>query len=294
MKSGFVAIIGRPNVGKSTILNSILKTKLSIVTDKSQTKRNTIRGIYNKEGVQIVFLDTPGIHKPFKKLGTQMNSMAYSASHDVDAVVLVVDVSVPFGKGDEYLLEKLSIDCPLLVVFNKIDQTNVLRAEVIKEKYKEHFEGATFIDTVAKEGVNVDLLLEKIIETLPEGPQYYPTEMITDRDEIFLISEVIREKILKVLKEEVPHSIAVNVTSLKEENKKVIVEATIFVEKDSQKAIVIGAQGKIIKKIGTNSRREIERIVKKRVFLELVVKVKKDWRDDERLLQELGYLYKKQ
>lgn len=294
MKSGFVAIIGRPNVGKSTILNSILKTKLSIVTDKSQTTRNTIRGIYNKEGVQIVFLDTPGIHKPFKKLGTQMNSMAYSASHDVDAVVLVVDVSVPFGKGDEYLLEKLSIDCPLLVVFNKIDQTNVLRAEVIKEKYKEHFEGATFIDTVAKEGVNVDLLLEKIIETLPEGPQYYPTEMITDRDEIFLISEVIREKILKVLKEEVPHSIAVNVTSLKEENKKVIVEATIFVEKDSQKAIVIGAQGKIIKKIGTNSRREIERIVKKRVFLELVVKVKKDWRDDERLLQELGYLYKKQ
>lgn len=294
MKSGFVAIIGRPNVGKSTILNSILKTKLSIVTDKSQTTRNTIRGIYNKEGVQIVFLDTPGIHKPFKKLGTQMNSMAYSASHDVDAVVLVVDVSVPFGKGDEYLLEKLSIDCPLLVVFNKIDQTNVLRAEAIKEKYKEHFEGATFIDTVAKEGVNVDLLLEKIIETLPEGPQYYPTEMITDRDEIFLISEVIREKILKVLKEEVPHSIAVNVTSLKEENKKVIVEATIFVEKDSQKAIVIGAQGKIIKKIGTNSRREIERIVKKRVFLELVVKVKKDWRDDERLLQELGYLYKKQ
>lgn len=294
MKSGFVAIIGRPNVGKSTILNSILKTKLSIVTDKSQTTRNTIRGIYNKEGVQIVFLDTPGIHKPFKKLGTQMNSMAYSASHDVDAVVLVVDVSVPFGKGDEYLLEKLSIDCPLLVVFNKIDQTNVLRAEAIKEKYKEHFEGATFIDTVAKEGVNVDLLLEKIIETLPEGPQYYPTEMITDRDEIFLISEVIREKILKVLKEEVPHSIAVNVTSLKEENKKVIVEATIFVEKDSQKAIVIGAQGKMIKKIGTNSRREIERIVKKRVFLELVVKVKKDWRDDERLLQELGYLYKKQ
>jgi len=294
MKSGFVAIIGRPNVGKSTILNSILKTKLSIVTDKSQTTRNTIRGIYNKEGVQIVFLDTPGIHKPFKKLGTQMNSMAYSASHDVDAVVLVVDVSVPFGKGDEYLLEKLSIDCPLLVVFNKIDQTNVLRAEAIKEKYKEHFKGATFIDTVAKEGVNVDLLLEKIIETLPEGPQYYPTEMITDRDEIFLISEVIREKILKVLKEEVPHSIAVNVTSLKEENKKVIVEATIFVEKDSQKAIVIGAQGKIIKKIGTNSRREIERIVKKRVFLELVVKVKKDWRDDERLLQELGYLYKKQ
>lgn len=294
MKSGFVAIIGRPNVGKSTILNSILKTKLSIVTDKSQTTRNTIRGIYNKEGVQIVFLDTPGIHKPFKKLGTQMNSMAYSASHDVDAVVLVVDVSVPFGKGDEYLLEKLSIDCPLLVVFNKIDQTNVLKAEAIKEKYKEHFEGATFIDTVAKEGVNVDLLLEKIIETLPEGPQYYPTEMITDRDEIFLISEVIREKILKVLKEEVPHSIAVNVTSLKEENKKVIVEATIFVEKDSQKAIVIGAQGKIIKKIGTNSRREIERIVKKRVFLELVVKVKKDWRDDERLLQELGYLYKKQ
>lgn len=294
MKSGFVAIIGRPNVGKSTILNSILKTKLSIVTDKSQTTRNTIRGIYNKEGVQIVFLDTPGIHKPFKKLGTQMNSMAYSASHDVDAVVLVVDVSVPFGRGDEYLFEKLSIDCPLLIVFNKIDQTNVLKADKIKEKYRERFESATFVDTVAKEGVNIDLLLTKIIEILPEGPQYYPEEMITDRDTTFLISEVIREKILKVLKEEVPHSIAVNVTSIKEEKKGVVVEATIFVEKDSQKAIVIGKQGQMIKKIGTNSRREIERIVKKHVFLELTAKVRKDWRDDEKLLQELGYLYKKQ
>lgn len=294
MKSGFVAIIGRPNVGKSTILNSILKTKLSIVTDKSQTTRNTIRGIYTKDDVQLVFLDTPGIHKPFKKLGAQMNSMAYSASHDVDAVVLVVDVSVPFGKGDEYLLEKLSVDCPLLIVFNKIDQTNVLKAEKIKEKYKERFENAICIDTVAKEGVNIDLLLEKLIEIMPEGPQYYPEEMITDRDTGFLISEVIREKILKVLKEEVPHSIAVNVTSLKEEKRGVVVEATILVEKDSQKAIVIGKQGNMIKKIGTNSRREIERVVKKHVFLDLIVKVKKDWRDDEKLLNELGYLYKKQ
>ncbi len=294
MKSGFVAIIGRPNVGKSTILNAILNTKISIVTDKSQTTRNNIKGIYNKEGVQIVFVDTPGIHKPFKKLGSEMNSMAYSASHDVDAVILMVDASLPYGRGDEYLKEHLSVTCPLFVVFNKIDQTTITKITELKEKYLKEFPDAHFVETVATEKVNVDLLIKKIIEILPEGPAYYPEEMVTDRDITFRISEIIREKILKILKEEVPHCIAVKVTSYKCEKKECTIEATIFVEKDSQKAIVIGKQGQMIKKIGINSRREIERIVDKHIFLDLTVKVREDWRDNEKLLNELGYLYNKE
>lgn len=294
MKSGFVAIIGRTNVGKSTILNAILKTKLSIVTDKSQTTRNNIRGIYNTAEAQIVFVDTPGIHKPFKKLGTQMNSMAYSASQDVEAVVLVVDASLPYGKGDEYLHEHLSIKCPLFVVFNKIDQTNVFKMEKLKEQYALLFPNASFIETVATDKVNIDLLLKKIISILPEGPLYYPVDIITDRDLTFRISEIIREKILKILKEEVPHCVAVQVTSYKDEGKDVSIEASILVEKDSQKAIVIGRGGQMIKKIGTNSRREIEQVIKKHVFLELIVKVKESWRDNEKLLNELGYINKKQ
>ncbi|MDY0177845.1 MAG: GTPase Era [Erysipelotrichia bacterium] len=293
MKSGFVAIIGRTNVGKSTILNAILKTKLSIVTDKSQTTRNNIRGIYNADGVQIVFVDTPGIHKPFKKLGTQMNSMAYSASHDVEAVVLVVDASVPYGKGDDFLQERLSIKCPLFIVFNKIDQTDILKMEKLKDQYRQLFPEAQFVETVATEKVNIDLLLKRIIAILPEGPQYYPADVITDRDLNFRISEIIREKILKILKEEVPHCIAVQVASYEDKGKDIIIRANILVEKDSQKAIVIGRGGTMIKKIGTHSRREIEQVIKKHVYLELFVKVKESWRDDERLLSELGYIYKK-
>jgi GTP-binding protein Era len=293
MKSGFVAIIGRPNVGKSTILNAILNTKLSIVTHKSQTTRNNIKGIYNSDGVQIVFIDTPGIHRPHQKLGTQMNSMAYSASHDVDAVILVVNSALPFGSGDEYLYDHLRIKAPLFIVFNKIDETTIQKIEPLKEKYRQLYPDATFIETVATEKVNIDLLVKKIIDVLPEGPEYYPSDMMTDRDITFRISEIIREKILKLLKEEVPHSIAVQVTSFKSERKETVIESSILVEKDSQKAIVIGKGGQMIKKIGINSRREIERIVSNHVVLELIVKVKEDWRDNEKLLNELGYIYKK-
>ena len=192
MKSGFVSILGRPNVGKSTLLNAILNQKVSIVADRSQTTRNAIKGIYNKEGVQIVFTDTPGIHKPKEKLSIEMNNMAYSAAHDVDVNILVVDASEPFGPGDEYILNHLDIkNAPLILVFNKIDMARLDKVLKIKEIYQEKAPEAIVIDTVAKDKFNVDTLLEKIIELLPEGPAYYSTEEITDKV-IFLLEESMR------------------------------------------------------------------------------------------------------
>ena len=193
MKSGFVAILGRPNVGKSTLLNAIINRKVSIVTDKSQTTRNNIKGIYNSPDSQIIFLDTPGIHKPRQQLGKEMNSMAYSAAHDVDVSLLVIDASLPFGSGDEYLLEHLDIkNTPLILVFNKIDQARLDKVEKLKAIYREKLPKATFIDTVALERFNVEELIKTIENLLPEGPIYYPVEEYTDKDEIFQIKEIIR------------------------------------------------------------------------------------------------------
>ena len=210
MKSGFVSILGRPNVGKSTILNGVINKKVSIVTDKSQTTRNIIKGIYHGDNVQIIFIDTPGIHKPHVKLGKEMNNMAYSSAHDADVNVLVIDASRPFGEGDEYILEHLDIKkVPLIIVFNKIDQARLDKVEELKKIYREKAPESLFIDTVAKERFNIDLLLTEIIKRLPEGPAYYSTEEITDKDVIFQIKEIIREKVLKNLRDEVPHATAI-------------------------------------------------------------------------------------
>ena len=294
MKSGFVSILGRPNVGKSTLLNGILNQKVSIVTDKSQTTRNAIKGIYNAEGVQIVFTDTPGIHKPREKLGQEMNNMAYSAAHDVDVNILVVDASQPFGPGDEYILEHLDIkNSPLILVFNKIDEARLDKVINLKKIYEEKCPGAYMIDTVAKDKFNLDTLLEKIIKLLPEGPAYYSTEEVTDKDIVFQIKEIIREKVLKNLRDEVPHATAIYMDDIDYESNPMHIKASIIVEKDGQKGIVIGAGGKRIKAIGTQARREIETMFHKHVFLELFVKVKEGWRDDESLLETYGYKYKK-
>lgn len=294
MKSGFVAILGRPNVGKSTLLNAILNKKISIVTDKSQTTRNAIKGIYNKEGVQIVFTDTPGIHKPREKLGTEMNSMAYSAAHDVDVNILVIDASLPFGPGDEYLLEHLDIkNAPLILVFNKIDEARLDKVINLKKIYAEKVPDAIVIDTVAKERFNIDLLLEKIIELLPEGPAYYDVEEVTDKDVIFQIKEIIREKVLKNLKDEVPHATAIYMDNIDWESNPIHIRASIIVEKEGQKGIVIGAGGKRIKAIGSQARKDIEILLHKHVFLELFVKVQEGWRDDDKSLETYGYKYKK-
>ena len=291
MKSGFVAILGRPNVGKSTIINSIVNHRVSIVTDKSQTTRNNIIGIYNAEDVQIVFLDTPGIHKPMQQLDQEMNNMAYSAAHDVDAAILVVDASKPFGTGDQFIIDHLDIkNAPLIIVFNKID---LARLNVLKKTYRDIFPKALFIDTVAKEKFNIDELIKEVVNLLPEGPAYYPTEIITDKDEIFQIKEIIREKILKQLREEVPHSIAIYMDHIEWEGKPIQIMASIIVDKESQKGIVIGAGGKRIKEIGSRARIDIERLLGKHVYLELQVKVDKDWRNEPKALKTYGYKYEK-
>ena len=294
MKSGFVAILGRPNVGKSTIINSVTNHKVSIVTDKSQTTRNNIIGIYNSSDAQIVFLDTPGIHKPLQQLGKEMNNMAYSAAHDVDVALFVVDASKPFGTGDQYIVDHVDIhDKPLIIVFNKIDLARLDKTEELKAIYRNLFPKAIFLDTVAKEGFNIDELIKTVVNLLPEGPAYYPADVITDKDEIFNIKEIIREKILKQLRDEVPHSIAIYMDHIEWEHKPIQIYASIIVVKESQKGIVIGAGGKRIKEIGSKARVDIERYLKQHVFLELQVKVEPGWRDELAALKTYGYKYEK-
>ena len=295
MKSGFVAILGHPNVGKSTILNGIINKKISIVTDKSQTTRNVIRGIYRGENSQIIFIDTPGIHKPHAKLGVEMNTMAYSSAHEADVNVLVVDASKPFNDGDEFLLNHLDIHkVPLIIVFNKIDQARITEVEKLKAVYKEKLPESHFIDTVASEKFNLEELIALVEKLLPEGPEYYPDGEVTDKDEVFQIKEIIREKVLKTLRDEVPHSIAIYVNHIEWNDDPLHIRATIIVEKDSQKGIVIGAGGKRIKDIGQKARRDIEKLLNKHIYLELFVKVQNDWRDNDELLELYGYKSKKQ
>ena len=294
MKSGFVAILGRPNVGKSTLLNVILNKKVSIVTDKAQTTRDDIKGIYNSEDAQIVFIDTPGIHKPHQKLGQEMNNMAFGAAHNVDASVLVVDSSKQFGEGDQYLIDHLDINnAPLIIVLNKIDLIKITDAKKLREVYESKFPNATILECVAKEKFNVDTLISRLIEILPEGPRYYDVTEVSDKDEIFQIKEIIREKILKTLRDEVPHSIAIYMENIEWEENPIEIKASIIVEKDSQKGIVIGAGGRRIRDIGTKARRDIEKLLNKHVFLELFVKVSEDWRNQEDALSKFGYKYEK-
>ena len=290
MKSGFVTILGHANVGKSTILNGVINRKISIVTDKSQTTRNVIKGIYRGENSEIVFIDTPGIHKPKVKLGEEMNAMAYSSAHDADVNILVVDASHPYSEGDDFLLEHLDIkNAPLIIVFNKIDQTTIDKVEKLKSIYREKLPESTFIDTVASERFNLDLLIKTVENLLPEGPEYYPSGEITDKDEIFQIKEIIREKVLKILRDEVPHCIAIYVDHIEWESKPIEIQASIIVEKDSQKGIVIGKNGQRIKTIGQKARTDIEKLLNKHVYLELMVKVQNDWRNDDKLLKAYGY-----
>ena len=290
-KSGFVAIVGRPNVGKSTFMNYVLGQKIAIMSDKAQTTRNKIQGVYTKDDAQIVFLDTPGIHKPKHELGEFMVKSAYSALKEVDAVLFMVNVSEKRGPGDDFIIEKLKgIKTPIFLVLNKID---LVTPEVLLERvesYKDALDFAGVFPISVLQGNNVHELMEGLINALPEGPQYYPVDQITDHPEYFVVSELIREKILQLTQEEIPHSVAVTVDKMqKDEFDKVHVYANIIVERKSQKGIIIGKGGRLLKEIGTRARRDIQQLLGNKVYLELWVKVEKDWRKRKSNLQEYGY-----
>jgi GTP-binding protein Era len=293
-RSGFVAIIGRPNVGKSTFINQVLGEKISIISNKPQTTRNVIRGIYTTKEVQIIFIDTPGIHKPHHELGEFMNKESLSTLKDVDIVLYIVDGTEVFGKGDEFVIEQFKkIKTPVILVINKIDiikNKAILMSNIVKYTEAFTFEDVYYISALS--GENMPKLISYISSKLETGPMYYPLDQVSDHPESFIIGEIIREKVLELTKEEVPHSVGVVIEEIKddlEHENLVNIRATIYVERPSQKKIIIGSQGSMIKNIGTLARRDLVKIVGKKVFLELWVKVESDWRNKKSLLKRLGY-----
>ncbi|WP_454192123.1 GTPase Era [Paenibacillus sp. Marseille-Q7038] len=290
-KSGFVAIIGRPNVGKSTLMNQVIGQKIAIMSDKPQTTRNKIHGVYTADNMQIVFLDTPGIHKRQSKLGDFMNMTALNTLREVEAVLFLVDAAEGMGGGDRFIAEQLKdVKTPVILVLNKIDQIEPEALLPLIEQYRKLHEFAEIVPISAKHGNNVNTLLDQVKKYLPVGPQYYPEDQITDHPEQFVIAELVREKILHMTREEVPHSIAVTIEEMRaQENGTVYVSAVIYVERDSQKGIIIGKQGALLKEVGKRARHDIERLLGSKIFLELWVKVKKDWRNQDRVLRDLGF-----
>lgn len=290
-KSGFAALIGRPNAGKSTLLNHIIGEKIAIMSDKPQTTRNKIQGVYTTSDSQIIFIDTPGIHKPKHKLGDFMVQTAVQSLQEVDIILFLVDASQKYGAGEEFIINKLKqTSTPVFLVINKVDQIHPDNLLEKIESYRKLADFAEIIPISALKGNNVETLLEQITEYMEEGPQYYPEDQITDHPERFVISELVREKVLHLTTEEIPHSIAVSIEQIKErENGAVYISAVIVVERSSQKGIIIGKQGKMLKEIGQRSRHDIETLLGSKVFLDLWVKVQKDWRNNQYQLNEHGY-----
>lgn len=292
MKSGFVAIVGRPNVGKSTLLNKILGQKIVIATDKAQTTRKRIKGILTQPEGQIVFIDTPGIHKPLNKLGEFLMDEAKFAIPDADLIIFLVDGSEPAGKGDKWIVNNvLQTEIPILIVMNKVDKTkNLKKIEENLLTYKTLFEkNYPVIRLSAKTGRNIDTLLKNIYKNLPEGDLLYPEEVVTEETMRSITEEIIREKILLNTSDEIPHSTAVKVTEYQEEENIDKIYAVIYCEQKSQKGILIGKGGALLKKIGMQARLELEKITEKKVFLSLEVKVEKDWRKKDNALKDFGY-----
>lgn len=289
--SGFVAILGRPNVGKSTFLNRVVGQKIAIMSDKAQTTRNKIQGIYTEDDAQIVFIDTPGIHKPHSRLGDFMVESALSTLNEVDAVLFMVNATQKRGRGDDFIIERLkNVKKPIYLVINKIDQIHPDKLLQIMDDYRNTLDYAEVFPISALEGNNCPELIESLVNTLPEGPQYYPADQITDHPERFIAGELIREKVLELTREEVPHSVAVVVDRIhREDDEKVLVQATIVVERNSQKGIIIGKGGKMLKQIGVKARKDIELMIGDKVYLELWVKVQPNWKDRQVDLQALGY-----
>lgn len=289
-KSGFVALIGRPNVGKSTLLNFLVGQKVAIMSPQPQTTRNKISGIYTDDQEQIVFIDTPGIHKPKNKLDDFMDKSSYSALDEVDVVLFMVEPE-PAGKGDQYIAELLKkIKKPVFLVINKIDKVHPDKLLSIIDSYKNLGDFAEIVPISASQGNNVSELIKTIAKYLPEGPQFYDADQLTDRPEYFIVAELIREQVLKLTHEEVPHATAVVVDRMRDhEAGKLQIEATIYVERPGQKGIIIGKKGQMLKQIGIAARQEIEALLGEKVNLRLWVKVQKNWRSDPAFLKSIGY-----
>ena len=289
MKTGFVTLVGRPNAGKSTLLNQILDRKIAIVSDKAQTTRHRITGVLTNETGQIVFLDTPGIHKPRHKLGERMVEIAQSSLYDADVVYYLVDVNNDFGPGEQYILNQLQkTDVPVFLILNKIDRIEKQEVLALIAQWQNRMEFAEIFPLSARKGDNVEALVETTFNYLEEGPQFYPADSVTDQPEEVVIAELIREQILEATRDEVPHSIAVIVEQMKlRDDGKIYVGATIYVERDSQKGIIIGKAGTMLRKIGSRARREIEYLLGEKVYLDLWVKVNEDWRNKETAIKSL-------
>ena len=290
MRSGFISIIGRPNVGKSTLLNAIIDTKVAITSNKAQTTRNIIQGIYNETDTQIVFVDTPGIHKPVNKLGKLLNKQSYSLTKDVDAILLVVDAKDGLGKGDKYIinsLEKNSV--PVILVLNKIDR--LTNAELMKRinEYKDLFAFADIVPVSALKKDNISRLIKVVKEYLTDNVKYFEDDIYTSSSVKFMVSEIVREKLLDVTTEEIPHSITCYTTRFEDKETIIHINVDIIVDRDSVKKIVIGKKGDRLKEIGSKARIEIEHLVGKQVYLDLFVKTVKNWKDKEKYLSELGF-----
>lgn len=292
MKSGFVSLVGRPNVGKSTLLNNIIGTKVAITSNKPQTTRNMIQGIYNEDDTQIIFVDTPGIHKPTHKLGKYLNRQAYYSIDDVDVILMLIDASKTLGTGDKYVIDKLKeTKKPVILVINKIDKLTcdeiLLKINEYKDLYP--FKEIVPVSAISTKNNNIDTLIKVIKNYLPDNIRYYDENQITNKPLTFTIAEIVREKVFSLTEEEVPHSLTCIVENIEKDKNSYHINVAIIVDRDSLKKIIIGRQGSKIKEIGIRARKEIENILGKKVYLETYVKTIKKWRDKEKYLQEFGF-----
>lgn len=289
-QSGFISIVGRPNVGKSTLINQILEEKVSIISDKIQTTRHSIHGIYNDEMTQMVFIDTPGIHKPKHRLGDYMVDVSLQTLRDVDVVLFMVNATEGYGRGEAYILERLNqLEIPVFLLINKVDLIHPDELFAIIDQYKDKCDFEEVLPVSALNGNNVSNLLTLVKKHLPVGPKYYDENQLSNRSERFMISELIREKVLVHTKEEVPHSINVLIETMEQRNNKLFIQATVVTERDSQKGILIGKKGSMLKKIGKEARLDIESLMDQKVYLELFIKVQNDWRNKQTMLNKFGF-----
>lgn len=289
-KSGFISIVGRPNAGKSTLINQIVKQKIAIVTEKAQTTRDAIIGVKTEEDYQLIFIDTPGIHKPKHQLGERMNRTAYAHFKGVDLVYYIIDGAEPFGTGDEFVIERLSkLKIPVFLIINKVDKMSE-QALLERIAASTDFKFTEIIPISALKNNNVDRLLDVTLSYMEEGVMYYPKDQVSAYPEQFIMAEIVREKILELTEEEIPHSVAVAIERIVKKKNATIISAVILVDRPSQKGIIIGKQGSMIKQIGERARGELETVLGEKVFLETYVRVEKNWRNRARMLNQLGYI----